>query len=307
MRISQNRLFPYPVLYNDKDSSSYKNSIYRLEYDNVVVNNNYLIINQARIELNNDEFKNLIDEGKVQAYLLIECPGTIYREKFKITYNKGEDIQLDIRLLEGKVEVTSFMAARCDFKLNNIDFLDDYSGYEFNVEKGSILAIEDGFDTNVDYSTINDKKVSSIFLIIRDREETKNMKVIADDRKKIKIYMPPKEYDKYYSLKSNEYFQNIFFSIIAIPALTKAIQYVQDRINLEELQLDEYMEDFKWLRSIIDAYKKIKQINIDTDEFKELDAVEISQIVMNNASVNAIDDLITIFAPSTNREEDEDE
>ena len=156
MRISQNRLFPYPVLNNNHDNSSYKKSIYRLEYDNVVVDNNYLIINQAQNELNKDEFKKLINEGKVKAYLLKECPGTIYREKFKITYDKGVDIQLDIRLLEGKVEVTSFIAARCDLKLNNKDFLDDYNGYEFNIEKGSILAIVEGFDADIDYSTIND-------------------------------------------------------------------------------------------------------------------------------------------------------
>ena len=307
MRISQNRLFPYPILYNNQENSSYKNSVYKLEYDNVIVNNNYLIIKQARIELNNSEFKTLIDEGKVQAYLLVECPGTIYREKFKISYDHGLDLQLDIRLFEGRVEVTSFIAAKCNFKLNNIDFLEDYEGYEFDVEKGSILAIEDGFDTNVDYSTINDKKVSSIFLIIRDNDESKNMRVNSDDRKKIKIYLPPKEYDKYYSLKSNEYFQNIFFSIIAIPALTKAIQHIQDGINAEECELEDLMDDYKWLRSIIDSYNKIKQVNINTEDFKELDAVEISQVVMNNASTNAINDLISVFDISKTREEDEDE
>lgn len=306
MRISQNRLFPYPILYNNYESSSYKNSVYKLEYDNVILNNNYLIIKQARIELNNNEFKTLIDEGKIQAYLLVECPGTIYREKFKISYDHGIDLQLDIRLFEGKVEVTSFIAARCNFKLNNIDFLEDYEGYEFEVEKGSILAIEDGFDTEVDYSTINDKKVSSIFLIIRDNDECKNMRVNSEDRKKIKIYLPPKEYDKYYSLKSNEYFQNIFFSIIAIPALTKAIQYIQDAMN-ENDELEEFMDSFKWLRSIVDSYNKIKQVNIDTEEFKELDSVEISQVVMNNASTNAINDLISVFDISKTREEDEDE
>lgn len=307
MRISQNRLFPYPILYNNQENSSYKNSVYKLEYDNVIVNNNYLIIKQARIELNNSEFKTLIDEGKVQAYLLVECPGTIYREKFKISYDHGLDLQLDIRLFEGRVEVTSFIAAKCNFKLNNIDFLEDYEGYEFDVEKGSILAIEDGFDTNVDYSTINDKKVSSIFLIIRDNDESKNMRVNSDDRKKIKIYLPPKEYDKYYSLKSNEYFQNIFFSIIAIPALTKAIQHIQDGINAEECELEDLMDDYKWLRTIIDSYNKIKQVNINTEDFKELDAVEISQVVMNNASTNAINDLISVFDISKTREEDEDE
>ena len=53
-----------------------------------------------------------------------------------------------------------------DFVYSDDDFLDDYEGNSFNIEKYDILGIDDGFSVRINYDETKDKKVSSIFLVI---------------------------------------------------------------------------------------------------------------------------------------------
>lgn len=292
MRIGTNRLFPYPVMRESTDFSNYKNSLYRLEIGSASSDKEFYYLNEVKVTIENDQIKELLRQGKIEAYLLVECSSTIFREKFVIS-EEPSNIKIDIFNLNNNVEVTSFIVAKEDFDFSNDDFLDDYENSTFKIEKGCILAIEQGFNSTIDYSNINDKKVSSIFLIIYD-ENAEDMKVMVDDSKKIMICLPKKTYDRYNSLKNNDNFYSLFFSIIAIPALTKGLQRIQDRINMDESTIEDEIGSYKWFNTIINAYKKKTNKNITTDDFSEIDVVEVAQIILEHPSSNAIEDLFNL-------------
>ena len=161
------RLFPYPTINNSKVLTCYKNSVYSLEYDDLDDENNLLLKN-VHIKIDNNQIVELISNGKAKVGLIVECSATIYRRIIEIGL-EPKDISIPLSELRDKVEVSSFIYATEDQQYTNDDFLEDYSGYTFNIEKYEILAIDDGFTTKVEYDEKEDRKVSSIFSIIKKR------------------------------------------------------------------------------------------------------------------------------------------
>ena len=288
MRIGK-KLFPYPTINNSKNASCFKNSNFALVYDDVEDDNN-LILKNAHIELDNRVLIELLEHGKIKATVIVECSSTIFRKSFNIS-RMPKDIIIPITNLKDQVIISCFAYATEDFSYTNDDFLDDYQGYTFNIEKYDILAIDDGFTTRIEYDESKDKKVSSIFLIIEDEFITNNVMKIEPQTKRIIIHLPKTEYGHYSNMKNNDNYQEIFFSILTIPALISCLQNIQDQILYNEATFDDIHLDYSWFSSIEYAYKNQFNEELDENKFKNSDIVELSQQLMNYASVTAISDL----------------
>ncbi len=283
------RLFPYPTINNSKVLTCYKNSVYSLEYDDLDDENNLLLKN-TYIRIENDQIVELIKKGKAKAGLIVECSATIYRKIFDIGI-EPKDIAIPLSELRDKVEISSFIYATEDQQYTNDDFLEDYSGYTFNIEKYDILAIDDGFTTKVEYDEKEDKKVSSIFSIIKNMEASEEIMKIESGDKKIKIILPEKQFNYYDTLKDNDNFQNIFFSIIAIPAL--AMCFEELKYNYQDI--DEILMQHSWFSAVMKAYKNIYNMELTFDLFCDEPSDRLAQKVLNNASVVAIEDFFNLF------------
>ncbi len=288
MRIGK-RLFPYPTINNSKIASCFKDSNYALEYDDASDNEN-LILKNIHISIDNDKLISLLVDKKVEAVVIIECSSTIFRTSKQVSI-EPKDIIIPLHNLRGKVEISSFIYAKEDFKYKNDDFLDDYEGYSFDIEKYDILAIDDGFTTKVEYDESEDKKLSSIFRVIKSKDpDLKTMKVDSGD-KFIKIVLPEKEFGYYDNLKNRDYFKNIFFSIIAIPALIKCLQeFKNERIDIDYIRLNH-----SWFDSIINAYKKQYDKELTDEVFVDIQVEELAQTLMNYATVGSIEDISNLF------------
>lgn len=288
MRIGK-RLFPYPTINNSKIASCFKNSNYSLEYDDESDNEN-LVLKNAHIQIDNDELIKLIVDKKAEAVVIIECSSTIFRTVKSISI-EPKDIIIPLHNLRGKVEISSFIYAKEEFEYSNDDFLDDYEGYSFTIEKYDILAIDDGFTTKIEYNESEDKKLSSIFRVIKSTDpELKVMKVDSGD-KFIKIVLPEKEFGYYDNLKNRDYFKNIFFSIIAIPSLIKCLQeFKNERVDIDYIRLNH-----SWFDSIMVAYKKNYNEELTDEIFADMPVEEISQTLLNYATVSSIEDISNLF------------
>lgn len=287
--------FPYPVLNNALNYNCYKNSNYALMYEPIEDSNSFTLKN-IRIETNSIDLKQLLDLKIAKAMVVIESSKTIFKYSEEI-FLEPKDIIIPIGNLCGKVEISSIVYAVKDIEnyVSN-DFIDDYSGYNFNIEKYCPIAIDDGFISKVEYDDFNDKKVSSIFSVVKSFDpELKNMKVFNDDRK-IKIELPEQEFQKFDTLNGEELFSNIFFSIIIIPALSSCLKELQMEVKYDNKTLEDIIDSHTWFLSIQNAYKKLTNIDLTNDDFINLDALEFSQLVMNScivASVNDFFDIIT--------------
>lgn len=293
------KIFPYPTLNNSSNINCFKNSTFEFICE-ISEDESNIILQDIRYCTENKTILKLIEEGKAKASIIVECSSTVFRKIYDIT-EVGMNIEISKSLLRDKVEISCFIYATENIEYSDPDFLDDYEGYSFEIDKYDILAIDDGITTKIEYNESDDKKVSSIFRIIKSFEETELMKIEALN-KIIKITLPEKQFDYYDTLKNNDNFQFIFFSMLAIPALIKCF----DQIKMTYQDIDEVCINFSWFNSICEAYKKIYNREMDYNDFYDEPSEILAQKLLNNASTKGIEDLFTKIFEDVGGWNDED-
>jgi hypothetical protein len=292
MRIG-NKIFPYPIINSQKNLSSYESSKFELKTE-IEQTDEKCILKDIHYELNNDQLNRLIQENKIGVYCLIECGSTVYRKLFPIS-TQPSNIEIELAKLRDNVTVSVFGVAKQPlYNFIDDDFVVDYHGYAFNIDEHDILLADDGFRFNVDYDENQDNKISSIFLVIRDdgiADETFN---VESNEKKICIYLPTLQYERYEGLKDIDYFKNLFFSILLIPALVSELNKIRDQFNAAEYDLDDIEDEYKWFRAIIKQYKQVFSEEFTIDKLRDLDLLILSQRLINMPVTKGIDEIYNI-------------
>lgn len=290
MRIG-NKLFPYPTLNNVVERSCFNNTRYSFEC-NDYSDEQYYVLEDAHIKINNEILESMIDNGILGVGMIIECSATIYRKMFELKLTP-QTIKIGIGNLRDKVVVSCFIYAKQDIdKFANTDFLDDYEDITFKIEKNDIIAIDDGYTTVIDFDESSDKKVSSIFEVIRNKN-VETMTVEGNTRS-IVISLPEEEFANYNTLSKNDNYQNIFFSMLAIPALNLCLKEIQYNIRLEVYDFDSIEIEYRWFVSIKNAYKKVYGMELTEEIFKMIDTCALSQKLLNNGVLNGVKDLFDL-------------
>lgn len=297
MRI-KNNLFPYPVLNSKETISSFVNSLFRFDYEEFQDDNCYYLKN-IKIDLSDKKILELMEQGKAEAKIIVECSRTIYRKIFSVDLNE-RTIKIPISELRGPVEISCFIYAKENIK----DYYSDnfnkiYGDYKFDIDKFDILAVDDGYNTKIDFDEQKDNKVSSIFVVVSSGDPNSKTMDFDVKRKNIKITLPNKEYGFYTNMKNDTNYQNVFFAIIAIPALTYALSKAQEE------DFDTARNAYDWLESVINAYEKIYERNIK-DDWGKLE-VDVPQRLLNNAITQSIDDFYFLMIDRYRKRGESDE
>ena len=290
-----NKLFPYPTLNKVKEYSCYRETNYVLKCEDYNDGKNY-VFKDTYIEIDNSQIKDMIINGILGVALVIECSQTIFRKTFEITL-EPQTYSIEIGNLKGMVYVSCYIYAKQDIKsfLNN-DLLEEYEGYGFDIEKNDIVAIDDGFKIKIEYDKDIDKKVSSIFQIIRNSNvETMTIQNKID---KIVISIPDDEFECYSGLRANDHCQNIFFSIFAIPALTLCLKEFQDKLKDEKIDFEDIEFNYNWFNSVKNAYLKQFGKELNSETFLNASVETIAQQLLNNGCLEGIKDLFGIVIRS---------
>lgn len=296
--------FPYPVLNNAKNFNCYVNDTYALELEEVEDGENYILKN-VHIETNSKLLKELLDNKKAKAMIMIECSPTLFKHSEEIS-TEPKDIVIPINKLSGRVEISSITYATDtinDFKSS--DFIDDYSGYSFKIEKYCPIALDDGIVSKIEYDDLEDKKVSSIFSVVKSFDSDKKIMTVINDDKKIKIELPEHEYENFDRLNGQSIFQHIFFSIIIIPALSMCLKEIQDELKYQNRIIEDIIDVHTWFISVQNSYKKLTGTELTEEIFMALDVLELSQMIMDECVVNSIDDFHDIITRTSDSDEEE--
>ena len=302
MRLGK-KIPPYPILNKFLNMSSYKNSNFCFSYQLEETKEIFKIKN-AKIETNSLDLIKYFHLKKLKAVVIVDCSSTVYRRQFEIT-TTPINIEFPIKNLNNKVEISCFVYATEDIEnYTSQDMQDAYQGYTFTIEKYSVFAVDDGSTIQIKYNDKEDNKVSSIFSIIKSFDPNlNNMKVELNDRK-IKITLPEKSFDYYDALKDKEQFQNIFFSVLVIPALTYAFNEIQKFPN--ETEIDEIIDKYSWFKSIVASYKQKNGVDLDYETFKQLTPLDLAQDLMANCVTGSFSDFykaVTNIIPNEMEEE----
>lgn len=286
-----NKLFPYPTLNNIVERSCFNDTKYSFEC-NDYSDEQYYVLEDAHIKINNEMIENMINDGILGVGMIIECSSTIYRKKFELS-TVPQTIKIGIGNLRDKVVVSCYIYAKQDIdKFVNSDFLEDYDGISFKIEKNDIIAIDDGYTTVIDFDESVDKKVASIFEVIRNKNV--EAMTIEGNARNIVISLPEEEFANYNTLSKNDNYQNIFFSMLAIPALNLCLKEFQDNIRFDIYDFDSVEMEYRWFISIKNAYKKVYGMELTEEVFKVIDTYVLSQKLLNNGVLNGVKDLLDI-------------
>lgn len=289
MRIGK-RLFPYPVLNNTKLYSQYKTSSFSLSY-NEVITDDYFVLDNLKCEYDSDYLHNLVDEGKAEVVLIVESAQTMFREHYVID-EAINSIEIPLSEINGKVDVSLFIVAKEDIPgFGCADFLDDYSDFEFTIEKNDIIAIDDGFTSRIDFNEEEDNKKSSIFLIVKDTSITDETMRVENTTDKIMIYLPTEQWNQYDKTKRIKQYQNLYFSMIAIPALS----YALSELRKGDIQsVDNLKMDWKWFNSFAKAYENVNGQELDDESFLTMNPYVETQKLLNTPVTKGIGDIFTM-------------
>lgn len=289
-----NRIFPYPVLNQAKELSEFHENVnFELaltlnQNGDIIKTKDKVILKDIHFKLNDQSLLDLYKDGKILCSLIFESPSSVYRQKLPLT-TEPQTYEIPIGSLKDDVYLSAYCYATCDIENYKSDnFNEDYKDYDFKIMKYDIVAADDGMKFSIDRNLDEDNKVSSIFVIVKSEN---NQNTISYDMKsdKIHIYLPPKQYEQYSSLKVHPEWNDIFFSMMAIPVLTACFSELKALHKNSGEDLQTIVDNYKWFRSVMKSYKKEKGIDLNDEDFEAFQSLEFAQIVFNYSTINGID------------------
>ena len=302
-----NRVFPYPVLNKNDNLSDYKeSSTFMVSFDTNEDGSPYVvdgkvIFKNLHYTITDDSLKELIEEEKLKGAFIVECSASVYRNKFDISQTPY-DLPVSVHELNGNVVTSCYIYATEDITGFKSDgFIDDYKNYTFDIDKFDILAADDGYKFKIDLDPTEDEKVSSIFTVIPLETNESIMKYENGDRN-ITIELPREYFNSYDIIKRKKEYNNIAFSMIAIPVLSNCIS----EINTYEWEdIDSICDEHKWFNAVRISYKRKKGTELILENFYEMNSLELAQLVLNNASCNGVKDFENMLVGNGDDDEDE--
>ena len=131
MRI-KNKLFPYPTLHREKILSEYDGVIFELKCEEER-DEQFYVLKNVYVDIDDVNLLQLLDKGDIKCVCIVECPRCMYRKVFEVGPVK-QDIKIPLFDLAGKIEISCFIyAAKSLSGFVSNKFLDDYSGYSFDM------------------------------------------------------------------------------------------------------------------------------------------------------------------------------
>lgn len=302
MRIG-NRIFPYPVLNHDITLSGYGlGATFELKFDGEPLQRNeMLVFKNLHYEINEPILAEMIEQEKINGAFIVECSASTFREAFKITSNPI-DLEIPLEKFKGTVVASCYLYANediSDFKSDN--FLEEYLGYSFEIDKFDILAVDDGVNFNVETDPSQYDKVSSIFTIVKRMDDSKIM-TYENREQHIAIYLPEEYYKSYEMIKTDSSYNNIAFAMFAIPTLTSCLCELGEIESISDAE-----EKHAWFKAVCISFKRVTGNELTCEVFNDWNKLELAQIVLNNATCTGINNFERFLLNANEWEVDNDE
>ena len=220
MRFNSEYAFPHPVLGIREDiSGSAQTSV---AYDEETDPDNYILTIQY--QLNNSDLNDLIAKLKAVFFCDLSCTGTLFRRS-EASSNFIQTITVPKNAVRERVDLLFLLIAREDIPgYQNAQANPDFEGYQFDIDKGDVLAYmgEGSFFAGLAYQQL--KAVSSFLEITKGKKETGNFEIILEGSK-IEVELSVADYDRYSqpSIGKTPDLASTFHAAIVLPALIHAL------------------------------------------------------------------------------------
>ena len=270
----------------------------------IISDRHYLTLKDVHIELVDDTLREFVQNGYMEATLVVESPESVFRKTYSIGLTPIT-IKVPLIVLSGKVTISSYLYATKDiFEYKSINFNEDYSNIEFELNKFDIVGIDDGFSFNIEHNDLADNVSESIFEIIRGENSQKYIQYNTDEGdSKIYIYLPKEKFEQYSQVKTSRPFMYIFMGLIVVPVLVDIFNRLKNEFRFCEDIID-INESYPWFKSVARSYKSIENMNLSVSTFMNSNTLEFAQKIFNNMNVQAIEDAYNMIINEIEGEQD---
>lgn len=243
-------------------------------------------------EHDNADLKTLLQNGQGDFFCEATCSNTLYREIFK---SDSGQIKFEIpkKSVKGKVFFTCALVAKYPItNYQNDKAHPDYSGYNFEIDSGDILAVFGKFSFNADINYEKLKAVSSFMEVVENTDKEAKFMNVNLNKGKIEVQLPADDYKLFAndSISKEPKFAPVFHSSIVFNALLLALY-----------NFDSYKE-MLWAKVIDYRLKNEKEFQHISIAEKE-NIPEIAQRLLGNPFKRLISELQVITETSNETED----
>lgn len=205
------KLSPYPIL--DDYSNDYVKSNFTAD---IKAQRNFNSISgKIEFHMNNPEIMELIQNGKAEYVVHIECPATCYRKIIETSETETE-FRLNSSDIAKDIEISTFIVStKAIINFHSDDFHPDYHGLTFNILSNQILAV--GTHTGISVKR-DDRDLESLPSIIKikstDNDSNVTLNVNTDSDDYIIIGLSKKAYEIYTRLGKTLFNKTMLHSVI---------------------------------------------------------------------------------------------
>lgn len=298
------KIFPYPIINRESQYSTYNGSSFSLELEEID-SEKIFYLKKVRYTTDSELLNKLIKESKVEVALIIECSETIFRKKVLLN-EEGIDIPLYKSDFSGKVVYSMYTYTTQNIVLESSDeFLEEYQGIDYDLEKYSIVAADDGRTLYMNHEEAEENVVKSIFSVIPSFDKNDNVFYVDyETGKKIIITLSENDFNNYNEMFNIDTYKELFFSVLLIPSLTEAL--TRCKMLVDEYELEEVEQTYKWFKSIIVAYEKQIGKEFTVEEFRDFSPVVLAQQLLGKPLSESLKTIL-ISSRSTKNVGDDDE
>ena len=298
------KIFPYPIINRESQYSTYNGSSFSLELEEID-SEKIFYLKKVRYTTDSELLNKLIKESKVEVALIIECSETIFRKKVLLN-EEGIDIPLYKSDFSGKVVYSMYAYTTQNIVLESSDeFLEEYQGIDYDLEKYSIVAADDGRTLYMNHEEAEENVVKSIFSVIPSFDKNDNVFYVDyETGKKIIITLSENDFNNYNEMFNIDTYKELFFSVLLIPSLTEAL--TRCKMLVDEYELEEVEQTYKWFKSIIVAYEKQIGKEFTVEEFRDFSPVVLAQQLLGKPLSESLKTIL-ISSRSTKNVRDDDE
>ncbi len=273
----KNLLLPHPVLGQEDDINGI------CDVRNVEIKTDekeYSIL--FEIDHDNGTIIDMVKFDKAIYCCEVKCSATYYRELF-ISKTTTFSFNISRGELKNRVEFEVFCATTAELKAyNNVASHPDYADFNFQLDKGDIIALFGEFNFNADIQYQKLKAASSFMQIIPNESNKEYTEYVLDDSK-IQIKLPKAVYEKYKqdSIGKRKEFSEIIHASFVQNALIIALYNFEDQLARKVL----------WAESIRYRLLNEQDINNGSDIIDPVNIPTIVQKLLGNPNQRLVDRL----------------
>ena len=237
MKFNREKSFGYPTLRTflegddpsllDYPKTSFDPSI----WVTISVNEpDYLILNYE-VGLRVPTLQRLIEARKAKVYFKVECSSTFFSDVYGTSVDEGE-FKIEANLLKDQIEITSFIIAEKKLTLSPEGLHSDFSGLQFNIQKGAPLAVSRPTEYHISREQF--RSVRSIFDFNKHPDIKPGEFRLRTDEAYVVIEVSPTDYEKVRLAESTNSAKLLILNSLYIPVIMQLLYELTQNPSLAE-------------------------------------------------------------------------